>query len=173
MLRFAPLLEAEFQKRKRRPLGRVRFDETYMLVKGKWMYLYRAVDKHGDTIDFPLTKYRDKRLLSAFLKKMIKRNGKPGLINIDKSGSNKAAIKDYNKENGTRIKIRQCKYLNNVVEQDHRSVKRKMRQAMGFENHRTASKTIAGIELWRMLKKGQMKWGGTKSPTEYFYGLAA
>jgi len=103
---------------------------------------------------------------------MIKRNRKPGLINIDKSGANKAAIKDYNKENGTRIKIRQCKYLNNVAEQDHRFVKRKMRQAMGFENHRTASKTIEEIELWRMLKKAQMKWGGTKSSTEYFYGLA-
>ena len=79
---------------------------------------------------------------------------------------------DYNKEYGTRIKIRQNKYLNNIVESDHRFVKRKMRQTMGFETLRTASNTIAGLELWRMLKKGQTKWGGTKSPVELFYGLA-
>lgn len=167
------MLEAEFQKRKRRPSGSVRMDETYLLVKGKWMYLYRAVDKQGETIDFLLTKYRDKKAVKRFLKKMIKRNGKPGLINIDKSGANNAAIKDYNKEHNTRIRIRQCKYLNNIVEQDHRFVKRKMRQAMGFESHRSASKTIAGIELWRMLKKGQRKWNGNQSATEQFYELAA
>ena len=173
VLRFAPQLESAFQKRKRRPLGRVRFDETYWLVKGKWMYLYRAVDKQGETIDFLLTKHRDKKAAKRFLKKMIKRNGKPGLLNIDKSGANKAAITDYNKENNTRIKIRQCKFLNNIVEADHRFVKRKMRQAMGFESHRTASKTIAGIELWRMLKKGQKKWSGNQSASEQFFALAA
>ena len=70
-------------------------------------------------------------------------------------------------------KIRQCKYLNNVVEQDHRFVKRKMRQAMGFETHRTATRTIAGLELWRMLKKGQKKWCGDQSAIEQFYSLAA
>ena len=172
VLNFSPKLEAQFHKSKRRPLGRIRLDETYILVKGGWMYLYRAVDKAGETIDFLLTKYRDKKAAKRFLKKMIKRNGKPGLINIDKSGANKAAIKNYNKENNTRIKIRQCKYLNNVVEQDHRFVKRKMHQSMGFENHRTASKTIAGIELWRMLKKGQRKWSGRQTATEQFYALA-
>jgi len=103
---------------------------------------------------------------------MIKHNGKPGLINIDKSGANKAAINDYNQESNTRIKIRQCKYLNNVIEQDHRFVKRKMKHAMGYETFISASKTIAGLELWRMLKKGQVKWGGSKSPCELFYGLA-
>ena len=104
---------------------------------------------------------------------MIKRNGKPSLINIDKSGANKAGIEDYNREHNTRIKVRQCKYLNNVVEQDHRFVKRKMTHALGYETFNSARNTIAGLELWQMLKKGQMKWGGAKSPVELFYGLAA
>lgn len=173
VLNFAPKLEAEFYKRKRRAGGRLRMDETYILVKGQWMYLYRAVDKSGKTIDFMLTKHRNKKAVRRFLKKMVKRNGKPSLINIDKSGANLAGLKAHNKERNTCIKIRQCKYLNNIVEQDHRFVKRKMRQAMGFETHRTASKTIAGLELWHMLKKGQKKWGGNKPPTEQFYALAA
>jgi putative transposase len=88
---------------------------------------------------------------------LVRRNGKPGLINIDKSRANKAAILEFNKENNTRIKVRKCKYLNNIVEADHRFVKRKMWQAMGFGSFDTATKTIAGIELWRMLKKGQKK----------------
>jgi len=127
------------------------------LVKGQWKYLYRAVDKEGNTIDFLLTAKRDKKAAKRFLDKMINRNGKPSLINIDKSGANRAAINDYNQENNTRIIIRQCKYLNNVIEQDHRFIKRKMKQAMGFETFSSAVKTIAGLELWRMLKKGQKR----------------
>jgi len=173
VLKFSPQLETAFQKRKRRPGGKVRFDETYFLVKGEWKYLYHAVDKEGNTIDFLLTARRDRKAVKRFLKKMIKRNGKPGLINIDKSGANKAGIEDYNREHNTRIKVRQCKYLNNVVEQDHRFIKRKMKQAMGYESFATARKTIAGLEMWRMLKKEQIKWGGSKSPVELFYGLAA
>ncbi len=122
VLKFSPLLEKEFQKRKRRPGGRVRFDETYLLIKGQWKYLYRAVDKEGNTIDFLLTAKRDKKAAKRFLKKMISRNGRPSLINIDKSGANNAAINDYNQENNTRIRIRQCKYLNNMIEQDHRFI---------------------------------------------------
>ncbi|NIB44971.1 IS6 family transposase [Pseudomaricurvus alkylphenolicus] len=172
VLKFSPLLEKEFQKRKRRPGGRVRLDETYLLVKGQWKYLYRAVDKEGNTIDFLLSAKRDKKAAKRFLKKMIKRNGKPSLINIDKSGANHAAINHYNIDNNTRITIRQCKYLNNVIEQDHRFVKRKMKQVMGFETFSSAARTIAGLELWRMLKKGQKRWGGSQSPCALFYALA-
>jgi transposase-like protein len=148
-------------------------DETYILIKGKWYYLYRAVDKQGETIDFLLTKKCDKKAAKRFLVKMVKRNGKPSLINIDGSAANKTAIIQYNKENNTRIKNRQCKYLNNVIESDHRFVKRKMYQAMGFGSYRTAVRTIAGIELWRMLKKGLQKLGGEQSPIEQFYALAS
>ncbi len=173
VLKFSPQLEAVFLKRKRRPGGRVRFDETYFLVKGKWKYLYRAIDKEGNTIDFLLTARRDRKAVKRFLKKMIKRNGKPSLTTIDKSGANKAGIEDYNREHNTRIQIRQCKYVNNIVAKDHRFVKRKMKHALGYESFVTARKTIAGLELWQMLKKGQMKWGGDKSPVELFYGLTA
>ena len=173
VLRFVPQLEAAFHAHKRRQGGRVRMDETYILIKGKWFYLYRAVDKQGQTIDFLLTKKQDKKAAKRFLAKMVKRNGKPSLINIDSSAASKAAIIQYNKENNTRIKVRQCKYLNNIVESDHRFVKRKMRQAMGFGSFCTAAKTIAGLELWRMLKKGQQKWGGGQSPVEQFYALAS
>lgn len=171
VLKFSQLLEKEFQIRKRRPGESVRFYETYLLIKDQWKYLYRAVDKEGNTIVFLLTAKRDKKANNRFLKKMIRRNGRPSLINIDKSGANNAAINDYNKENSTRIRIRQCKYLNNVIEQDHRFVKRKMKQTMGFETFISSARTIDGLELWRMLKKGQKKWGGSKSPCALFYAL--
>ncbi len=97
------------------------------------------------------------------------------MINIDKSGANTAAIKQYNEDNNKRIKIRQCKYLNNIIEQDHRRVKRITRPMMGFKNFNAAQNTLAGIELMAMIKKGQMKTtkGDDRSPAELFYALAA
>jgi len=72
----------------------------------------------------------------------------------------------------TRIEIRQCKYLNNIVESDHRFVKRNMKQAMGFETFESAMAILTGIEMWHMIKKVQAKWGGRKSPIDVFYSLA-
>ena len=132
-------------------------DETYIKVKGQWKYFYRAVDKQGNTIDFLLTAKRDKKAALRFLTRAISRNGKPGLINIDKSGANTAAIKGYNNDHDKRIKIRQCKYLNNIVEQDHRRVKSQCRPMLGFKSFRSAQITLAGIELINMLKKGQLR----------------
>ncbi|MCP4412563.1 MAG: IS6 family transposase [Gammaproteobacteria bacterium] len=171
---YAPLLEQKFRLKKRKPCGRWRFDETYIKVKGEWKYYYRAVDKYGETIDFLLTAKRDKKAALRYLKKAICTNGKPGLINIDKSGANTAAIKQYNKEERTRIKIRQCKYLNNIVEQDHRLTKRITKPMLGFKCFFSAQKTLAGIELVRMLRKGQMRHqaGMSKTPAELFYALA-
>ncbi len=143
-------------------------------MKGQWRYFYRAVDKEGNTIDFLLTAKRDKKAALRFLRKAIGRSSKPGLVNIDKSGANKAGITDYNNENNTRIKVRQCKYLNNVVEQDHRFIKRITRPMLGFKNFWCAQETLAGIELMRMLKKRQMKKsaGDYTSPADLFYALA-
>ena len=109
-----------------------------------------------------------------FLTKAIDRNVKPGLINIDKSSANTAAIKDYNEDYNKRIKIRQCEYLNNIVEQDHRRIKRRCRAMLGFKNFHAAQKTLAGIELIHMIKKGQMRFtrGDRLSPAEQFYALA-
>src|SRR5438876_9174991 len=95
-------------------------DETYIKVKGQWYYLYRAVDKTGQTIDFLLTEQRDEQAAKRFLTKAIRRHGVPETITIDGSAANEAAIKSYNEEHGTAIAIRKVKYLNNIVEQDHR-----------------------------------------------------
>src|SRR3954451_12976198 len=116
-------------------------DETYIKVKGEWMYLYRAVDKQGNTVDFLLTKRRNKRAAHLFLLKAINNNGKPLIINIDKSGANKAAIKTYNKRTLSNIKIRQCKYLNNRVEADHRFVKWRTQNMPGIKSFKSASRT--------------------------------
>ena len=109
-----------------------------------------------------------------FLTKAIDRNGKPGLINIYKSGANTAAIHNYNDVHHKRTKIRQCKYLNNIVEQDHRHTKRRTRAMLGFKSFPAAQATLAGIELMHMIKKGQVRvWRGFRfSPAEQFYALA-
>ena len=123
------------------------------------MYLYRAVDKAGNTIDFLLSPNRKRRSAHAFMIKAINQNGLPSLINIDKSGSNKAGIKVYNIRNWTKIKWGQCKYLNNIVEQDHRFIKSSkevIQQGLGFKEFESARRTIAGIEIVRMIKKNQM-----------------
>src|SRR5882724_7245679 len=133
-----------------------RMDETYIKVKGQWRYLYRAVDKQGQTMDFLLTEHRDKEAALRFLKKAIRRNGLPEKMTIDGSEANEAAIKSYNEEHGTHIIIRQVKYLNNMVEQDHRGVKRVTRPMLGFKAFATAQDTLVGIELMHMIKKRQM-----------------
>ena len=125
-------------------------------MKGQWYYLYRAVDKHGQTIDFLLTEHRDKEAALRFLKKAIRRNGLPETITIDGSDANEAAIKSYNEAHGTTISIRQVKYLNNIVEQDHRAVKRVTRPMLGFKSFDAAQDTLVGIELMHMIKKRQM-----------------
>jgi putative transposase len=150
-------------------------DETYIQVKGQWYYLYRAVDKTGQTIDFLLTEQRDERAAKRFLTKAIRRHGVPEKITIDGSAANEAAIKSYNAEHGAAIIIRQVKYLNNVVEQDHRGVKRVTRPTLGFKSFEAAQQTLVGIELMHMLRKGQMDDGVGEglSAAEQFYSLAA
>jgi len=117
-------------------------DETYINVKGERRYLYRAVDKEGNTVDFHLTKGRQRNSAHKFLIKAITDNGKPELINIDKSGANSSAIKPYNRRNCSRIKIGQCKYLNNIVEQDHRIIKWRIIQGMGFKEFESAKERL-------------------------------
>jgi putative transposase len=156
--KFTPLIEKTFRRR-RKPVGNSwRMDETYIKVKGEWMYLYRAVDKEGNTVDFLLTKRRNKYAAHKFLIKAIQNNGCPTMINIDQSGANKEAIKTYNKRCFKRIKIRQCKYLNNRVEGDHRFIKWRIQNTLGFKNFESASRTLTGIEMVRMIKKGQVNF---------------
>src|SRR5712692_10090707 len=175
-IKYSPLLEEAFHRRKRPVWLSWRMDETYIKVKGQWRYLYRAVDKHGQTIDFLLTKERDERAAKRFLTKAIRRHGVPEKITIDGSAANEAAIKSYNEEHGTTIEIRQIKYLNNIVEQDHRAVKRVTRPMLGFKSFDAAQGTLAGIELMHMIKKRQMVVAeGEEGVTaaEQFYALVA
>jgi putative transposase len=175
VIKYAPEFEKRFRRRKR-PVGTSwRMDETYVRVKGEWKYLYRAVDKEGQTIDFLLTPQRDRAAAAAFLRKAIRDQGLPEKITIDQSGSNTAAIKRYNRAHGAGIAIRQCKYLNNIVEQDHRAVKRQVRPMLGFKSFWAARCTIAGIEVMHALRKGQLVTPGNaaQTPAEQFYALAA
>ena len=119
VVKYSPRLEAAFHRRKRPVWLSWRMDETYIKVKGQWRYLYRTVDKTGQTIDFLLTEHRDEAAALRFLKKAIRRHGVPEKITIDGSAANEAAIKRYNEEHGTAIAIRKIKYLNNIVEQDY------------------------------------------------------
>jgi putative transposase len=174
--KFTPQLEAKFRKGKKRPVGNSwRMDETYIKIKGQWKYLYRAVDKAGQTIDFLLTARRDKKAALRFFKKAVRQHGLPDKVTIDKSGANTAAIKALKEETGQEIEIRQIKYLNNLVEQDHRSIKRIVQPMMGFKSFPSARVTLQGIELMHMIKKGQMISidGQALSAAEQFYSLAA
>lgn len=108
VVHYAPQLGQEFRRKRRKPCPRWRLDETYSKVKGVWKYYYRAVDRYGESIDFMLSAKRDTKAAFRYLKKAIGSCGKPSLINIDQSGANKAAIKQYNAEKSKRIQIRQC-----------------------------------------------------------------
>jgi putative transposase len=175
VIKYAPEFEKVFRRRQR-PVGRSwRLDETYVKIKGKSAYLYRAVDRDGNTIDFLLTPTRDRDAAEAFLRKAILTQGLPEKITIDKSGSNTAAIQHYNKTHKTAIVIRHSKYLNNLVEQDHRAVKRLTRPRLGFKSFWAARCTIAGIEVMHAIRKGQLETSEivARTPAEQFYGLAA
>jgi putative transposase len=129
VVKFAPLIASRAQERKRPTATSWRMDETYIKVKGRWTYLYRAVDRDGQTLDFMLSKRRDTAAARRFLKQSIGTNGVPSRVVINRSGANLAGLQSLNVilkfiGVGWIIKILQGKYLNNILEQDHRSIKR-------------------------------------------------
>ena len=151
-----PLLEKVLRKHKRTVGGRWRMDETYIKVKGAWKYLYRAVDKEGKTVDFLLTARRDKAAAMRFFDKAMQASGVSEKVTMDKSGANKAAMDEINGRGETPIIVRQVKYLNNIVEQDHRAIKRVTRPMLNFKSFRTTRSVLAGIKLMHMIRKGQL-----------------
>lgn len=183
VVRYSPQLENEFRKKYKRTVhGSWRMDETYLKLKGKDVYLYRAIDKFGNTIDFKLSNKRDKKAAFSYFKKCIKQHGFPEKVTMDKSGANKAGIDEINLQLALlfmlggifyQIQVRQIKYLNNIIEQDHRGVKRITKPMMGFKEFHAAEATIAGIELHRMLRKGQHKYSKTMTIFDQFYTLVA
>jgi putative transposase len=137
-------------------------DETYIRVKGKWTYLYRAVDKLGKTLDFMLSERRNKAAATKFFARALEVNGLPRKIVIDKSGANTAGITAINrmrKRFGCPIAIEmvRIKYLNNIIEQDHRTIKKRIQPMLGFKSFVSASATLEGIEVANMIRKGQLK----------------
>ena len=173
-LKILPVLASVFRRRKR-PVGSSwRMDETYIKVGGQWKYLYRAVDKLGQTVDFLLTAKRDVAAARRFFERAIDLHDVPEKITIDKSGANTAAVNGLIDDSGVAIELRQSKYLNNLVEQDHRAVKRRTRPMLGFKEFRSAAKIIAGIETMHMIRKGQLACpaGQASSAADQFYSLA-
>lgn len=158
IIRFVPLIDKQVRARKK-PVGSSwRMDETYIKVNGRWVYLYRAVDSLGNTIEFLLRNHRDAVAAKAFFRRAFRNSGLPAKVSIDKSGSNKAALIAANKglPKNKQIEIRQNKYLNNLIEQDHRFIKKRTKPMLGFKSFRSAKITIAGIENIRMIQKGQI-----------------
>ena len=149
-------------------------DETYIKVKGVWKYLYRAVDKQGKTVDFLLTAKRDMAAAKRFFDKAMGANGDPDKVAMDKSGANKAAIDAINAGRDIPILVRQVKYLNNIVEQDHRAIKRVTKPMLNFKSFRAAGSVLAGVELMHMIRKGQFANDSANemSFAAQFYALA-
>lgn len=173
-LKMLPVLAAVFRRRKHPVGGSWRVDETYVRVAGQWKYLYRAVDRLGQTVDFLLTAHRDVAAARRFFERAIDLHDAPEKITIDKSGANTAAVQGLIADSGLPIELRQSKYLNNVVEQDHRAIKRRTRPMMGFKSFDSARKIIAGVETMHMVKKGQLRCseGLVVSDADRFYSLA-
>ncbi|EEG4831911.1 IS6 family transposase, partial [Salmonella enterica] len=152
VIRLVPLLDKVFRRHKRAVGRRWRMDETYIKIKGQWKYLYRAVDTAGQTIDFLLTAKRDAASALRFFRKAIRYHCEPEVVTIDKSGANTADLATLNmgKPEAETMTIRQSKYLNNLIEQDHRNIKRRIRPMLGFKSFRRAQTLLAGIELIHM-----------------------
>jgi transposase-like protein len=166
ILRWVQRYAPEFIKRWNRfgqPAGRSwRVDETYVKVRGHWTYLYRAVDKRGRTIDFRLSRTRDVSAAKAFFRKAIGHEGRPPqTITLDGYAASHRAVREMRGDGllPKRTKLRSSKYLNNLIEQDHRGIKSRTGPMLGFQDFGCATITIAGIELLRRIHKGQFALG--------------
>ena len=158
---YAPQIDKKIRPYLKRTCDSWRVDETYIKVKGKWTYLYRAVDKEGNTLDFLLRAKRDAKAASRFFKKVLKakHTQTPRVINVDKNPALSCSLEQL-KEEGLlpkKMLIRPVKYLNNIIEQDHRFIKKVTKPCLGFKTIRTATKTISGIEAMHILWKGQLR----------------
>jgi type IV secretion system protein VirB4 len=156
---YAPALEKRIRPHLRRSNGSWRVDETYVRVKGRWCYLYRAVDSRGQTIDFLLATRRDAAAAKRFFRKALRQphTANPRTISVDKNPAYPRAVAEMKADGALWrfSRLRQSKYLNNIVEQDHRRVKRLVRPGLGFGSLRTARRTLAGYEAMAMIRKGQ------------------
>jgi transposase, IS6 family len=159
--RYAPELSRRCRRELRITNGSWRVDETYLRV-ATWTYLYRAVDSTGDTIDFLLSPKRDASAAKRFFQKALRSPNHPRrrVINVDGNPAYPRAIAELKRtrELGRRCRCRPVRYLNNVVEQDHRAIKRRVRAMQGFRSFDSAWRMIQGIETVNMIRKGQIRW---------------
>jgi transposase-like protein len=162
---YAPEFERRWN-RFARPVGTSwRVDETYVKIRGQWVYLYRAVDRAGKTVDFRLSTRRDVAAAKAFFHKAVKSQGStPTTITLDGYAASHRAVRELKAAGqlAANTKLRSSKYLNNLIEQDHRGVKLRIGPMLGFKRFRTAATTIAGIELLRRIHKGQFNLGSLR-----------
>lgn len=177
VVKYSPSITKTAQQKKQ-PTARFWWmDETYIKVKGQWMYLYRAIDKHGKTLDFMLSIGRDEAAARLFFRRAIETNGVPAGIVIDKSGANLAGLLRINvglkfSRAHQAIEVLRVKYLNNIIEQDHRFIKRTTRPVLDFKVFHSAAATLAGIGVAHMIRKQQFQSNHT-SPFMQLASLAA
>jgi transposase-like protein len=161
VLQYGPELDKRCRPHLRSTNDSWKVDETYVKVKGEWKYLYRAVDSSGQTLDFMLSAKRDAKAAKRFLKKALKarHTSTPRAINVDKNAAYPAAADDLKTEKSLpeETELRPVKYLNNMIEQDHRRIKRLARPGLGFGSFNTARRTLKGYEAMAMIRKGQIQ----------------
>jgi transposase-like protein len=161
VLHYTPEFEKRWNRYARRVGGSWRCDETYIKVKGAWVYLYRAVDKAGKTVDFYLSRKRDVNAAKTFLRSAMNNTRRPTKITLDAYAASHRAVREM-KEDGElprRVTLRSSQYLNNLIEQDHRRVKHRIGPMLGFKRFANATVVIGGIELAEKIKKNQFKMG--------------
>ena len=171
--RYAPELEKRCKPHLRPTNDSWRVDETYIKVKGEWKYLYRAVDSIGNTLEFLLSQNRDTQAVKQFFKKLLKASHTctPRVINVDQNPSYPKAFSELKTEGALPqgCDLRPIKYMNNIIEQDHRFIKRRVRPGLGFYSFETAWRTLQGYETMQMIRKGQT--GARESQVAFIEGL--
>jgi transposase-like protein len=184
VVHFAPLLLERFNRRKRTVTRKWHVDETYIKVRGQWMYLYRAIDSVGDTVEFWFSEQRDLPSAKRFFRKALARHGRPDRVVIDGSQTNQEAVvfcdttnrlQDRSRNRQKPIRIRRSQYLNNRIEQDHRRIKRRIRPMLGFKSTASAAIILEGVEMVHMMRKRQARYAFNPNPSlaEQFEILAA
>lgn len=190
--RFAPLLAERFNRREQAVQAggtwttwrAARSSKTYIKVRGQWIYLYRSIDSLGDKVEFRFSEHRDLPAAKHLLRKAPGQHGRPDRIVIGDSQTNREAIIACNAESRLQdssrrllkpIRIRQSQYLNNLIEQGHRRIKRRVRPMLGFKSLRSAAIALAGIEMVHMMRKRQGRFAFNPAPTleEQFDAIAA
>ena len=161
---YAPEINKRIKPYIKRTCDSYKCDETYLKIKGKWYYLYRAIDKNGNTIDWMLSKYRNKQAAKRFFKKLLGNQHAtlPRVINVDKNPAFPPALAELQEENimPTTTTLRAIKYLNNSMENDHKFVKSKSRYRQWYQSFVTAKNTLDGMESMRLIQKGQIRHVG-------------